>query len=446
MESGPSGQNNSNGGQQVQGDTTLELSDLSVILSTLFEDMEQIRARRKDKRREDSDPDDEELALRAFEEEMESLTSFMQDFHFARSINSALETDGPILEQLASVETQIQADHDLARRLQTGRTIQATATTAQGSAINTSHLRDNVPSSSSHATLAVCFPSFYSFNDSSYRSRCVVCDDDAAGAKGLLFPCKDAYDIKCAIELFQHAMRDESLMPPRCCRMEIPAGQVLPYLRQQEREIFMEKRQEYSTLNRLYCPRATCSKFMGSCEGEVRNVTCPACRLLVCTGCKKNGHASHIPCDNDNEAQQLLELGERNGWQRCPGCHRMVELALGCYHMTCLCRTEFCYLCRARWKNCGCAQWDEHRLLVAARQRVANENADRPAMPAAERARQVRVAADHLRTNHECNHPSWYLRHGRDQCENCYKWLDRYLLCCRGCQMRACVRCQRNRL
>lgn len=38
--------------------------------------------------------------------------------------------------------------------------------------------------------------------------------------------------------------------------------------------------------------------------------------------------------------------------------------------MTCLCRTEFCYLCRARWKTCACPQWDEHRLLAVAEQRV----------------------------------------------------------------------------
>jgi hypothetical protein len=45
----------------------------------------------------------------------------------------------------------------------------------------------------------------------------------------------------------------------------------------------------------------------------------------------------------------------------------VVELAQGCYHMTCRCRAEFCYLCSKPWKNCPCPQWDERRLLVEAR-------------------------------------------------------------------------------
>ena len=56
----------------------------------------------------------------------------------------------------------------------------------------------------------------------------------------------------------------------------------------------------------------------------------------------------------------------------------MIELNIGCFHMTCRCRTEFCYLCRARWKTCPCRQWDEERLLAAAEQRVdAQLGADR---------------------------------------------------------------------
>ena len=41
--------------------------------------------------------------------------------------------------------------------------------------------------------------------------------------------------------------------------------------------------------------------------------------------------------------------------------------------MTCRCRTEFCYLCHARWKTCQCPQWDERRLLAAAEERVDAE-------------------------------------------------------------------------
>jgi hypothetical protein len=39
-----------------------------------------------------------------------------------------------------------------------------------------------------------------------------------------------------------------------------------------------------------------------------------------------------------------------------------VELSTGCFHMTCRCKAQFCYLCAARWKSCACVQWNERRL------------------------------------------------------------------------------------
>ncbi|OSX63329.1 hypothetical protein POSPLADRAFT_1080865, partial [Postia placenta MAD-698-R-SB12] len=50
----------------------------------------------------------------------------------------------------------------------------------------------------------------------------------------------------------------------------------------------------------------------------------------------------------------VLALGETQGWARCPGCETMIELNHGCFHMTCRCKTEFCYVCQARWKTCTC--------------------------------------------------------------------------------------------
>ncbi|KAI6038337.1 hypothetical protein EDC04DRAFT_2695604 [Pisolithus marmoratus] len=75
-------------------------------------------------------------------------------------------------------------------------------------------------------------------------------------------------------------------------------------------------------------------------------------------------------CRQDQGAEQVLHLGRSEGWARCPGCSQLIELNMGCYHMTCRCRTAFCYLCSARWKTCSCPQWDEQRLLTAAERRV----------------------------------------------------------------------------
>ena len=87
--------------------------------------------------------------------------------------------------------------------------------------------------------------------------------------------------------------------------------------------------------------------------------------------------------------------------------------------MTCRCRTQFCYLCAARWKTCDCVQWDERRLIAAAREGVENEvgHAAVAAMPQAVFAERVEQRAAILRDNHERH--SWRYREGGGRCGEC---------------------------
>ena len=255
-------------------------------------------------------------------------------------------------------------------------------------------------------------------------------------------------------------------MPPRCCRIPVPDVLVIPHLSPKSAALFLAKCREHKTSNRLYCPGATCSEFLGSAQDERLDIRCHKCSKLVCAACKSFAHPLDIPCKLETDSQEVLDLAETEGWKRCPGCSHMVELGLGCYHMTCLCRTEFCYVCRAPWKTCTCPQWDEGRLMAAAEHQIENQVENRiayePNFVVRDRERLVLRAAERLRNNHECQHPGWTLLQGGSQCESCHNFLDRYILvsavstvrvsakfgiqCCNSCQMRACVRCQRNRL
>ena len=204
---------------------------------------------------------------------------------------------------------------------------------------------------------------------------CVICQDPIRGAE-IRAPCGHYYGIDYVTDLFQSATRDETLFPPRCCRQNIPFAWVQPHLSQALVTTFQQKQVEFSTLKRVYCSSPTCSRFLGPLsEGISRSkvYTCPApgCERRTCAKCREqhNGDWMHA-CRPDADANQVLELGRASGWARCPGCSQMIELNMGCFHMTCRCRTEFCYLCRARWKTCPCPQWDERRLLAAAEERV----------------------------------------------------------------------------
>ena len=98
--------------------------------------------------------------------------------------------------------------------------------------------------------------------------------------------------------------------------------------------------------------------------------------------------------------------------------------------MTCRCRYQFCYVCAAQWKTCGCPQWEERRLLAAAEQRVERQLPPRGVNGPEQGLlrRLVQQEAERLRTNHDCAHTSWRTRFGPGRCESCHFHLDRFLL------------------
>ncbi|KAG2123759.1 hypothetical protein DEU56DRAFT_44946 [Suillus clintonianus] len=204
---------------------------------------------------------------------------------------------------------------------------------------------------------------------------CVICQDPIFGAE-VRASCGHFYDIGCITDLFQSATRDESLYPPRCCRQNITLLQVRPHLTQAVLAEFELKAQEFGTTKRVYCVAPTCSRFLGPLhEGygyftKAFTCTSPTCMTKTCAKCRSRHEGFTHICTPDAEDEQVLALSRTSGWARCPGCAQMIELSMGCFHMTCRCRTEFCYLCKELWKNCRCPQWDEDRLLAAAERRV----------------------------------------------------------------------------
>ena len=229
-----------------------------------------------------------------------------------------------------------------------------------------------------------------------------------------------------------------------------------------------KKAVEFGTKDRVYCHRPACSAFLGSATPAAARLTCIECRAQTCSHCKAAAHSPLIRCTS-SEDEGVIALAGQEGWKRCPGCGHLVELTLGCYHMTCRCRYQFCYLCAAQWKTCRCTQWDEQRLFVAAEDRVQRqrqiEGRGRVAapVPIAEHRRVVAREAERLRVNHYCEH-SWRYVSGGGRCEGCGHYLPLFLFVsarslvlfsrnpsdylmqdCRDCHMSVCARCRRNR-
>lgn len=140
---------------------------------------------------------------------------------------------------------------------------------------------------------------------------------------------------------------------------------------------------EARNLWRFYCPFPDCSILLhthncspyiqtASIQSNIYCIECSNCCRLVCTRCQVPWHSS-MRC----EEYQNLTLGEQNAevttlhhlpqissWRHCQQCRRMIELAEGCYHVTCLCGHEFCFSCGAEYRygtqSCQCEILDEN--------------------------------------------------------------------------------------
>ncbi|KAF8603831.1 hypothetical protein BDV93DRAFT_441617 [Ceratobasidium sp. AG-I] len=437
-----------------------------------LQDIEEWRAAQKGKGRVGGRPSDTELAFNALETEFKSTLQGLTDRRIAKSAQRAATGDQDLIDIIAQIEAQEQADHEYALLLSANPNAQPPAPNRVNN-IRSQHLgvglsgyrRPDSPSASSvssqpwsvadsFASLAVSQSTRASTLSPVRQSvNCVICNDRTTQAYQA--PCGCFYDRECLTELFQRATVDESLFPPRCCTQQISFQVVRAIFSPQLVRAFEQKAEEFGTTNRLYCHSPACSAFLGPAVANERlktNKQCTSCYRATCSFCKSPGHASYVPCPTDAGAQQVLALGREEGWQSCPSCHHMVELDTGCYHMTCRCRHEFCYICAEQWKNCTCPQWDEDRLVTQAERRVVREQGvlPRAAQPVqiAVRQAEVRRVADDLRENHECAHHRFgFARQGGSgNCESCGNWLRDFLLRCRGCSIQVCVRCRRNRL
>jgi len=143
--------------------------------------------------------------------------------------------------------------------------------------------------------------------------------------------------------------RDEQLLPLRCCTSILPVGPLLKFVPRKQRATFLEKFREASTPppQRVYCPKASCSTFLGETPKCANKLTCPKCKTRVCTKCKNTAHPGN-DCEQNTLELQVRELAEKKRWQTCPRCKAIVERISGCNYVVCRCGATFCYKCGTR--------------------------------------------------------------------------------------------------
>ncbi|GKU08612.1 unnamed protein product [Fusarium langsethiae] len=394
---------------------------------------------------------DSDLAIEICRHEIQSMVTQVSDRVLAKSIARAVDTDARVIREAQLAEDQAARDRKFAISLSSKPNARAGPVASKGKKQEefVHEVEDDLIDILKSMNLA---------NDQSLEQaessgwaasrkppptrQCIACIDRFSPLALFRSMCSHEYCRGCLVALVTSSLQDETLFPPRCCGQNIPVQQGR-WFSSELVGLFQAKKLEFDTPNRTYCSKPTCSTFVPPAfiAGDI--ATCPRCTRKTCIHCKGRHHTGI--CPNDSASQQILQLATENGWQRCYSCHRLVELEIGCNHMTCICRAQFCYVCGERWKTCACPQWQEERLMRRAHD-IVNRDDNVNLMDAGVRRARVERERANLMANHECTHDSWKSRQGPRQCEECYDVLPVFIYECRQCHTMACRRCRYNRL
>ncbi|KAE8386426.1 hypothetical protein BDV23DRAFT_196444 [Aspergillus alliaceus] len=429
-----------------------------LVLRLMQEDVKDTLELYKGKRRI-SQMTDRELALTEWAQELHHYASDLQDCRMARSVARAVLNDGVAIEAAIAEENRDFGDRMIA--LQLDGLDQSTPAQLLGQAnatmagltglmggpstvskdlgpagfpkVPTSELVENkfpTAESSRHAATRK--------SESQPHFECVACLEVKPFFDILTAPCSHHYCKACTDRLVRDSFVDESLFPPRCCRMPIPLPTLQAFLTKVSIRRFEEKEMEHNDFNRTYCANPLCSRYILPNPVLLAIRTCPSCNMATCTTCKRQAHTGVCI----KEEIEVLELAKREGWQRCARCRNIVELKNGCNHITCRCGFEFCYLCGLKWKICECDVWDEMRLINRAQQVAAQDGGNqRPAQ------QEVQRAVLQIHEQRGCQHDGrWRRRQGEHLCDLCHDLLPAFILQCQYCRIEVCVRCRYNRL
>ncbi|KAF2788360.1 hypothetical protein K505DRAFT_255736 [Melanomma pulvis-pyrius CBS 109.77] len=265
-------------------------------------------------------------------------------------------------------------------------------------------------------------------------NTCNICSEVYPTEDTLALVCDHTYCRSCLTDHFRAALVDTGLFPPRCCKTPIPVEICHALLPKDLVKDFDLKVEELAHPNPTYCSNLDCNEFIRLKDIKNDVGTCVFCETKTCVTCKGEQHEGL--CPKDPHVVLLMDTAKRSKWQQCSRCKTLVELNLGCFHMTCTCKHQFCYICGVEWKTCRCPQWDEEYL-------TRNDPNPREPVPAA-----IPVAAPALvqaLARPPCFTHSWRRNNRRRVCQFCgAHWLP-YLFECDDCRRLSCWRCIQDR-
>ena len=191
------------------------------------------------------------------------------------------------------------------------------------------------------------------------RETCVICFEDTDVAEMFSIDnCLHRYCFSCMkrhVEAKLHGGQ-AAKCPHESCNSEVAVESCAGFLPPNLVEVMGQRMKESAIPagQRIYCPDPKCSALMSKSEAlaytkayfvgaEKSNARkCVKCWKFFCMDCKVPWHyemtceVNRIQNPNRHGDELMLKsLAKKKLWRQCTKCSHMVELAEGCYHITC---------------------------------------------------------------------------------------------------------------
>ena len=336
----------------MEAHASVDATSMSLILQLQHEELQHLLKAEKGKKRL-GDESDAQVALLAYERELEDSRDILCDRGMAHSILQAVISDGDLVDAFRAAEDVARADRVLAARLE-----QNIVATDEDSNIFPAKDLNEAFMQRLYRLYGDC-PVYErdetdveegesSGSRSSRRSKlsvetrtCIACSSEAAAYNTFRAPCSHIYCATCLETLFRLSTSDELLFLPRCCNQGISYTSMKTFLKGSTKRSFGKANIEFLSPDRTYCCQPPCSAFIT--ESTAEKATCKECQTVTCTLCKASAHVGE--CPSDPATQHVLDLAGQEGWQRCYSCRRLIELSFGSNHITYAFVLRLFYMC-----------------------------------------------------------------------------------------------------
>jgi hypothetical protein len=184
------------------------------------------------------------------------------------------------------------------------------------------------------------------------RETCTICLEDTDVSKiHAVEGCAHRFCLSCMKEHVRVKLHDGTL--PACpqdgCITKLTVEGSKIFLSPQQLETMAQRIREAQIppTQKVYCPNSRCSALMSSSEaihplqepaaGAETLGKCVKCRRLFCVKCKVPWHYGISCVDYKRRYPHALQsLAQQRSWRQCVKCKHLIELAEGCYHITCV--------------------------------------------------------------------------------------------------------------